>query len=288
MGLFVLIMLGIMLGTLGITSGIGKDRQSIYMLTGTAQGLTEDTKILLQGLEVGRVNQVNPVIDSTNGALSFVVELRIDRKFPDGTPLTLRRGTKAVVDQSTPIAPLVIRLEQGDETHAPPLAQGDTIRSSRRISLDFLAGAAQDLSNEVLTTLKESQKLINETSRVLASTNTILEKTSPRVLALLEQVSGQLERTDRVLQDIEPRVGPMQDSIMAVISDARRVIVRLDELANTANNMAVENRDEIRETIRRLRNSAIMLEHFTDQVSRRPLRFLTGVRPPKLESDTGK
>jgi hypothetical protein len=42
----------------------------------------------------------------------------------------------------------------------------------------------------------------------------------------------------------------------------------------------VNNQDALRGVMERLQHTGEMLEHFTDQVSRRPTRLLTGVTPP--------
>ena len=63
-GLFVLGSLGVILGLVVVTSDVFDEPQEIYMRTTTATGLTEDTKVLLQGLEVGRLDQINPQVDA--------------------------------------------------------------------------------------------------------------------------------------------------------------------------------------------------------------------------------
>jgi hypothetical protein len=44
--------------------------------------------------------------------------------------------------------------------------------------------------------------------------------------------------------------------------------------------IAIENRAYAKEIAERLLRTAVVLEHFSDQVSRRPARLLTGVTPP--------
>ena len=64
------------------------------------------------------------------------------------------------------------------------------------------------------------------------------------------------------------------------------VLAHYDSLAVTALAMSNENRDDIRIAIDQLARSAEILQNFAERVSRRPLRILTGVRPPP--PDTGK
>jgi hypothetical protein len=48
--------------------------------------------------------------------------------------------------------------------------------------------------------------------------------------------------------------------------------------------MAGENRADIRATVAQMKLVGLQLEYFLDQVSRRPLRMITGVRPLPTDS----
>jgi cob(I)alamin adenosyltransferase len=95
----------------------------------------------------------------------------------------------------------------------------------------------------------------------------------------LERLALTLDRTDALIADVEPRIAPIQDSLLATLGDARAVLRRMDRVATTAEAMTGENRTAINEMVQHLHNSAAMLEHFAEQISRRPTRLLTGVRP---------
>lgn len=287
-GLFVLTTVGVVLGALGITSGIGKNQYDLYMQALSAQDLTQDTRIYLRGLAVGRVRQVNPLVDG--GRLSFVARLAIDDEFPDGTPLQLPSGTHAEIGQATPISATTIELITPDDPSGEEFLQpGDTIRSERRTSaVDILGGVASELTEELLVTLQESRTLMARLSGTLSNTDSVLTRSGPRVATVLEQIASNLALTESLLGEIQPRVGPLQDSLTAALADTREAIRRFNELAVTALTMASENQEAIRETVLRLQHSAVMIEHFTDQISRRPLRLLTGVRPPQPEADTSR
>ena len=96
-GLFVLTTLGVIAGALIVTSGFGDVRYDLYVRTESAQDLTRDTRVLLQGLEIGRVQQLNPVRSGTAGTLSFVGRLAINERFPDGTQVVLPVGSTALI-----------------------------------------------------------------------------------------------------------------------------------------------------------------------------------------------
>lgn len=284
-GLFLLVTVGIVAGALIVTSGLGDVRNDLYVRAQSAEDLTSDTRVVLRGLNVGRVRDVSPVVDPATGGISFVVRLSVRDRFPNGTQLNLPVGTTALIVRPTPIAPAIIDLVVPERATAVWLAAGDTIVSDRPRSLiDALGELAQELSDDLKTAMEDTRDLVRNTNDAVRRTHTAIAANDPLLRTVLEQVTANLERTDRLLAEVEPRVGPLQDSLAVTLSDTRRLIQRMDSLVYTADAMARENREVVRETAENLRNSSIVLEHFADQVSRRPTRLLTGVRPPPQDT----
>lgn len=280
-GLFILVTVGIVVGALIVTSGLGEVRYDLFIRTGSAQNLTQDTRVVLRGLSVGRVRQVSPVIDTIAGTIEFVARLSVQDQFPNGAKLTLPRGTRAVISQPTPIAPPVVQLVVPEVSPGAFLAAGDTLPAERLPNvLDAVSEITNELRGELSGTLTETRALMDRTNATLRQAQGVMAANAPLITRVLNQLSGNLERTDRVLAEIEPRVAPLQDSITATLSDTRLLLARMDTLVTTAHTMADENRDAIQEITGLLLRSAQILEHFSDQVSRRPTRLLTGVRPP--------
>ena len=288
-GLFILASIGIILGLLIVTSNALDDRQDFYMRAATADGLTQDTRVSLRGLQIGRVTQVNPRVD--DAGVSFVARLSLRRTYPDGTPLQLPVGTRAVIAAPLPIsiAAAAVDLEiPGQAAGTEFLQPGDTIDSDRIPgAVDLLGEVATALKSEVLQTLAQTQVLIEQSTRTIAETHGIIESTqsligttTPKVEEALELLAASLERTDQILAEISPRVGPLQDSLMATLAQARRILTSFDTLATTAHELLAENRTVIQEALARLAHTTTVLDHFAEQVTRRPLRFLTGVTPP--------
>jgi len=58
-----------------------------------------------------------------------------------------------------------------------------------------------------------------------------------------------------------------------------RLLLRLDSLAHEAHSLATENRSDLRLTVANLTEASRQLNNFVDQMSRRPFRALTGVKP---------
>lgn len=292
-GLFMLVSIGIVVGLFLLSSNAleGK-RQSFYMRANTANGLSGDTRVFLQGLQVGRVTQIIPRVDSSG--LIFVAQLSLQVAYPDGTPLNVPVGTRAVIAEPSPISAAEVRLEPPEQTHAVVdyLQPGDTIESTRLPgAVDLLADLSTELKDEVLLTLQQTRALMAQSMRtlsgsegVIAATQEVLSSTTPKVDEALQLLATSLEKTNEMLADVSPRIAPFHDSLTVTLAQARELMSTLDTLATDASVMLAENRDIVRQLLEHLTSTTLVLENFTRQVTRRPLRLLTGVKPPAVDT----
>lgn len=285
-GLFILVAIGVIVGVLVLTSGLGEGRYDVYMVSNTAEDLNQDTRVIIQGLDIGQVTQVNPMLDSTTRELSFVAKLTIRDRFPDGSVLRLPVGTEATIARPTPIEPPVIFLTMPDEIRGDVYIEpGDTLTSDRMASvMDALGAFAVTMREEIPAALDETRRVMDLTAQTLAQAQELLAATQPRAEDALDQLTRSLERTEELIAFEHRRLVPLQDTLELVLSDTRTVLARYDTLAAMAIAMGNENRVQIRETVEQLARSAVILQNFADRVSRRPLRLLTGVRPPPPDS----
>jgi ABC-type transporter Mla subunit MlaD len=281
-GLFILMAVGVVAGMGIVTSGLGEKRVIVYLRTASAEALTPDTRVVLGGLTIGRVREINPVVDSATGALSFVARLSLQERFPNGTELVLPHGTRGRILQTNPIQPAWIDLALPE--HPAPgvrVRPGDTLASERpRSMMDALPEIAEDLRRDLRTTLDATRTLIARSTTAVEATQALLASNGPLLSDALTRLAATLERGDSLLAAVTPRIGPLADSLGLVLADTRRALSRADTVLALAGGIASDNRATVRELSDRLLRAAIVLEHFSDQVSRRPLRLLTGVRPP--------
>lgn len=288
-GLFILIAIGVVVGMAIATSGLGERRARLYLRTASAEALTQDTRVVLRGLDVGRLRDLAPVVDSLTGALHFVGRLSITERFPNGTELRLPRGTRAEIVQPTPIAAAVIDLVIPDAPQPGGyLTADDTIDAVRPEGvLDALGEMASELRGELQEGLRETRQLVVRTTAAVEDTRGLVARNAPLVREVLARLAENLERSDRLLAAVEPRVGPLSDTVLATLADTRRAIVRADSVLQLVGSIASENRGYARDIADRLLRTATVLEHFSDQVSRRPARLLTGVTPPPPDTLRG-
>jgi len=278
-GLLIVATIALVVGALIATSGWGERRYDLYLRVANAEGISQDTKALVQGLEVGRVRSISPAVDSGSGTISFVTRLSVAEKFADGSSLRLPRGTRAELDASTPLAPPHINLLLPDTVGRTRLyiEPGDTIRMSRKSSaMDKMAEVADELSQRV-------QKMVQEATQTLARVQSTLRDVAPDVEHTLGSVATTMGRVDSLVERLHR--GGIADSLAATVAGTNRLLARLDSLARDASAVTSENRADLRATVVNLTDASRQLNHFVDQMTRRPYRALTGVKP--LPRDSG-
>ncbi|MEO8295508.1 MAG: hypothetical protein ABI613_08345 [Gemmatimonadota bacterium] len=274
-----------------LTKGWNKRQFDLFMRSETAQDLNADTKVYLQYLAVGEVKGVAPQVDSSTGRLHFVVHLRVNERYQDGTELHLPLGTEADIVPVNALGGAAIGLRL-PEHNVGRIVPGDTINSVRRASgLEAIAETADSLQRQVALVLTDTRALIANLNSTVVLAENELRRTGPEVRTTMQdiqvaltQLTPTLARADTLMSVAKGQMGSIHDSIAATLSQTRMMVSHLDSLASTASSIAGENRDVVRTTAQNLYVLSAKLEHFLDQVSRRPLRMITGVAPLKMDS----
>lgn len=293
-GLLVLAAVAVLVVAFIFTQGWNRPQWDLYMWSTSAQDLNGDTRVELQGLRIGGVKGVVPRTDSATGALRFLVHLRLDEYYQDGTRLALPLGTQAEIVTASALGGATIAL-RFPEHPVGAMETGDTINSSRRASpLDAIAETADSLKRQFADALEDTRHLVRNLDATVVLAQRELRQTAPAVRGTvtelqttLTRLEPALERADSLLADAHAGFGPLRDSVTTTLGQARQLVTHLDSLATMASLMASENRETVRSTTHNLYVLSAKLDHFMDQVSRRPLRMITGVstwRPDSLES----
>ena len=286
-GLFIVGAIGVVIGALLATSGWGERRYDLYLRTATADGLTADSKVLLQGLEVGRVNSVSPRVDSMTRTITFVAKLSLIGRFRGGATLQLPTGTRGQLEPASQISQTVlIRLVLPDSSARTGrlLTVGDTIDSERKPSIvDQVAEVAQHMSKEVESVLHQTNETLRRVDGILVNANGVLKDVRPNIEATLADVSSTMNRVSKLVQRLDPGLA---DSVSTALALSNRVLLRIDSLAAQASQMTAENRSDVRIAVANLTQLTRQLNHMAEEISRRPYRALTGVKP--LPKDSGR
>lgn len=289
-GLLIVCTIAIVVGALIATSGWGEHRYDIYVRVASAEGITTDTRVRVKGLEVGHVTRITPRVDATTGAISFLARLSVAESFQDGSRLRLPLGTWAQIEQVNQISPAaLVRLEPPDTAVIGHrfLQAGDTINSTRRVApLDAMSEAAAHLSREVEIVLHESHRTLARVQSTLGQVNETVRGITPDAEATLHNVAATMERLNGMIARVDKAGFP--DSLSATLATSHRALQRLDSLTGTAQVLTAENRRDVREAVTNLTQLSRQLNHFVDEMSRRPYRLLTGVKPLPEARDTSR
>jgi len=206
-------------------------------------------------------------------------------RFAGGADVRLPRGTSGQLEQANSVSPAVLMglvFTDSSARAAGLLAAGDTIDSERKIPvLDQVAQVAQSLSKEVEEVLHRTHQSLEHVDVILTQANGILKDVKPNVQSTLADVSTTMGRVNALVQRLDPGLA---DSVAGALALSNRVLLRVDSLAAQASQMTAENRQDIRTAVGNLTTLTKQLNHLTEEVSRRPYRLLTGVKP--LAPDT--
>ena len=280
-GVLIVATIAVVIGALIATSGWGERRYDLYVRIASADGISQGTAVVIEGLDVGQVTSISPRVDSLTRRVSFVARLSLKERFEDGSILQLPTGTRAELVQASQISPAVaIRLILPDTVRARGYLQaGDTLNSRRRGSaLDAVAEVADELSQRV-------QDLVRTATQTLTRVQATLRDVTPDVERTLRGVATTMGRVDAIVS----RFGQqgLADSIATAVANTNRLLLRLDTLAHDAHLLTTENRGDVRLAVANLSEAARQLNNFVDQMSRRPYRALTGVKPLPPNRDSG-
>ena len=278
-GLLIVVTIALVIGALIATSGWGERRYDLYVRVTSADGISQGSPVLIEGLDVGQVTSISPRVDSLTRRVAFVAKLSVKERFEDGSSLQLPLGTRAELVQASQISPAVsIRLMLPDSVRGRRayVHAGDTLDSRRRGSaLDAVAQVADELSQRV-------QEMVRTATQTLVRVQATLRNVTPDVERTLSGVATTMGRLDSLVNSFGQR--GLADSISTAVANTNRLLLRLDSLAREAHSLATENRSDLRATVTNLTEAARQLNNFVDQMSRRPIRALTGVKPLPLQA----
>jgi len=288
-GLLIVVAIALVVGALIATSGWGERRYDLFLRVASADGLSQDTKVSVQGLAVGRVRSVSPRVDSVTRRISFVAQMSIKERFADGAILRLPVGTRGEIVQPSQISPAMEVLLILPDTMGPArayLQAGDTIVSRRKGgALEAFAQVASDISNDLKDALRQTTRTLVRVQSTVGEAERTLRDVTPNVERTLSSVATTMGRVDSLIERLQR--GGFADSLAATVAGTNRLLARLDSLARDASALTSENRADLRATVLNLTEASRQLNHFVDQMTRRPYRALTGVKPLPRDSAGG-
>jgi ABC-type transporter Mla subunit MlaD len=250
--------------------------------------------VFLQGLAIGEVASISPQADTGQmvSAPLFLVALRLRERYANGVPIRLPLGTRAEISSTGLIGAASIALQVPKNDISAVLAPGDTIRGELTQGwTDVLKEVADTLKTQVSDILKDTRRLLGTLDRTAGATQSEIARTAPELRAtlasarqVLDRLEPMIEQTRTTLAATDTSIGILQDSLTRLLGDTRRLVNRADTLTANVAQTADEVTPDIRQTLKNVYILSAKLEYFIDQVSRRPHRLLTGIRPLSRDS----
>ena len=295
-GAFVILVIAAVVTALVATSGWGIKHYTLFIHTDDARDLRVDTKIYMQGLEVGRIAAINPrPAPRQRDSLEFVIRAQMLAEFPDGTPLRLRKGTDAELEQGL-FGGSTLLLDVHGNSHVMLRLTGDTIEMHRRTpAMQQIAGLAGDLRERIGAALVATTQTLNSV-RHLADSLRLAAGTARRFVAgiqpgterTLNEAAASMARMRDLLDTTDVRSGITLRQLNATFEQSRRLMSSTDSLTRLLTAMGGENRPAIREV---LENSRLLSQQTTflmEALSRRPMRVMSGVDLPESLTADGR
>ena len=285
-GIFVLATIVTVVAAIVATSGIGIKRYDLYIRGDDATSLAVDTKIFLQGLEVGRVTRISAIPGAKSGKLEFVIRASMLDQLSDGRPLRVPDSTNAEVVTTILGASTLNLVVHGSSRDT--LQPGDTILLVRAPeAMQAIGHLATDLKDQLATAIVAATDALRSV-RHLADSATLATGQARRFMAgiqsptqqTLEEAAATLSRTRRLMDTTDARTGVTMRQLDATMAQTRTLMASADSLTRLVTSMGLENRPEVREMMANLHFLTVQMLYVTEQIAKRPTRAMTGVELP--------
>ena len=312
-GIFILLTVGAIVAALIATSGWGIRKLDLHIKSSDVTDLPIDTKVYLQGLQIGRVADIDPRPTRVPGELTFVIHAELVAEFPDKTPLRLGCSTDAEAIPGLLGGAIIVLHEDSDAVaihhngsrcHPPDsLLDDDTIIMHRRpAAMAAFGNLAVDLKsnltaaiNAATNTLNAYRRLADSLSRATGTARGFVEGIRPGTEQTLSEAAQSLSRIRRLLDTADVRTGSTFHEVDLTLAQTRatmeqsRVLMRsADSLTKLLTAMGAENRPELRAMLLDARFLTQQLQYVMEQLSRRPMRAMSGVQLPESLTAEGR
>jgi ABC-type transporter Mla subunit MlaD len=272
-----------------VGQSFGRNVAPLYTDVGDVQGIGAESPVFLNGFNVGRVTEVRPIV--VEGQLMFRLRMDVMWRLDDGAPMPLRAGLRArVVPPALDIGrgSIVLEMRRPEERRdagpAVALKPGDIVPSvkiggtTNRMQL-----VVDSVGRDLRVAIASVEKLIQSLEVTVASATTTMKTANGMLVAANREVPGimnsvktSLASADSLMKSLHtltPATVATLDSVRALLGDSRLAIARATEFLDN-------NEPQLASTIANLDQASAVLSHLLEEVSRRPIKALTGVRPP--------
>ena len=271
-----------------------------------AGGLAPGAGVLFGGIKVGQVTAVRPWSeDPTHIEIAFAVT--------SGTPVndksTARVGTISIM--TTP----ALMITTGSN-EARRLSAGAVVASAETLSLEEIAGRAAkiadsadaligDLRTAIPALTSDTRTLLANLNQIsgpqnqksiehtLASLSTLLDRESPKIAQITDQIAELAKHADSVVGSVEPVVQHVDQAVVNVdktvtgirdpltkdLAELERTLKAANALVSDVQNVVGSNEGDINETVRNLRSASENVRVLTESIKQRPWSLIRTQQP---------
>ncbi len=276
-GLFVLVAIGLMVGTiLTVSAGLGTSAVPYRAYFKFAGGVQPGAPVRYGGMTVGRVERVR--VDPTDSA-RIEIDIVVSRDAP------VKTDSVAKISTLGPLTDNYIEISTGAQ-QAGRAQPGSVLASAEAFGLPQLGDAVSAMMPEVHSaldklnqnldglqvTLTRANDLLNDRNRTqignsLDNVNRLLADSRPKVAASLNNLNGMLDDARPKVsssltnvQELTTRMKPLLDDLKTTTDQANNTLAHVDSTL-------VDNRPDIRASVVGLRDTLARSTVLLDQLN---------------------
>lgn len=271
-----------------------------------AGGLAPGAAVLFGGIKVGQVTAVRPWSEDPT-------QIKIAFSVTSGTPLN-QKSIARVGTLSLMTTPALMITTGSNE--APRLSAGDVVPSAESLTPEEIEGRAAKLADSADALLTELRKTIpvltgdartflgnlNQISgaqnqkrieQILANLDTVLNRESPKIAQITDQISELAKHADSVVGSVEPVVKHVDQAVVNVDNTVNAIrepltkdLAELESTLQTAHtllanvqNVVGSNEADIGETVRNLRSASENVRALSESLKQRPWSLIRTKQP---------
>lgn len=254
-GLFVLLMLGLLLYALARISGENQKSDVYYTHFRSVSGIKPGAPVAYQGFELGHVDAIEPTQRDGKTYYRLALKLKQGWKVPS--------DSFAVISASGLLSGMLVEIREGRSTRL--LAPGGEIAATESANLfEALAGLTEQLSQ---LTRNDAQPLLANLNRRIDRIGGSLEQGVPESMSQLQAVLKKLNNTATLLEatlggENRAHVAAMlknadlsSANILRLSADFEHTRGQLDRLLADSHGVVTHNRPDIEASVGELRDS---------------------------------
>lgn len=257
----------------------------LYTDVTDVQGIGIESPVILNGFNVGRVSEVRPRVGD-GGQLLFRLRMDVLWRLEEGSAMPLHQGLRARIQPPTlDIGRGSIVLEMPDDVRGRlALRPGEVLPSVKSSgTTNRMQLVVDSVGRDLRLVIAQVEKLVHSLDATVTSAtttirtaNTALAAVNQELPAVMTGVKTNLASADsliRSLHTVTPATVATLDSVRGLLGDSRVAIARATQFLDA-------NEPQISSTLANLDQASAVLNNLLKEVSRRPIKALTGVKPP--------